>query len=268
MTVSSAVAESTWFPEVDGWTMDEYERIYHSGDLWELINGAAEGFLNYGFESLHLAEYTRNDEIIRVEIYSQGSTENAYGMYSAERMPDYRQVKIGAQGYSSEGIVNFFTGPYYVKIMAVGLANVEESKIFEMAVLVDKHLDQPSRMPAVLSLLPEEGREYLSDQYIATNFMGYGFLHSAFTARYNKNGSFQLFIIRSSTEEIRKMLDLYKEMLTEERVHQKDDLYILNDTYNGTVFLAEKDEYLIGILDTEEEHTAVEYINAVIARLP
>lgn len=268
MTFSSAVAESNLFPEVAGWKMDEYERVYYSGDLWELINGAAEGFLNYGFENLHLAEYIREDRIIRVEIYMHSSPENAYGMYAAERMPDYQQVKIGAQGYSSEDILNFFTGPFYVKIMTVGIAEVNDNEILELALLVDEHLDQSPQMPAVLSLLPEEGREYLSDQYIATNFLGYGFLHSAYTARYNRNGGFQLFIIKSSNVVIREMLDRYMEMLTEDNIHKEDDLYVFDDRYHGTVFLVQQEEYLIGVTDSVDRQTAVDYIREVVSRLP
>lgn len=268
LTLLSSVRGSDWFPEIQGWSMEEYEKIYNSGDLWELINGAAEGFLNYGFENLHLAEYIRNDEIIRVEIYNHRLPENAYGMYSAERMPDYRQIRIGAQGYSSEGVVNFFTGPYYVKIMTIGYANVDEQEIIKMAEQVDKHLDQSAQMPETLSLFPEEGIEYLSDQYIASGFMGYGFLHSAFTVRYNGNESFQLFIIKSKPDEIRNMINRYIEVAENNQMRQKDALYVLKDRFNGTVFLKEHDEYLIGVWDTDNEQIAADYIHAVETRLP
>ena len=36
--------------------------------------------------------------------------------------------------------------------------------------------------------------------------------------------------------------------------------------FNGTIFLAEKDEYLIGVLDTEDEEKAAEYISKVAYR--
>ncbi len=268
LTFISSVRGSEWFPEIQGWEIEEYERIYNSIDLWELINGAAEGFLNYGFENLHLAEYVRNDEIVRVEIYNHRSPKNAYGMYSAERMPDYQQIRIGAQGYSSEGVVNFFTGPYYVKIMTIGYSDVDEKEIIKMAEQVDKHLDQSAQMPEVLSLFPEEGMEYLSDQYIASSFMGYSFLHSAFTARYNSNEDFQLFIIKSTTDEIQNMINQYEKVAEENQIRQKDDLFVLKDRFNGTVFLKEHDEYLIGVWDTDNEQIAADYIRAVEARLP
>jgi len=267
--LNHTVSASEWFPEIEGWEMQENERIYHSGDLWELINGAAEAFLGYGFVNLHLAEYNRNDQIIRVEIYQHSSKENAYGIYSSERMPDYRQMKIGAQGYSSTGIVNFFAGLYYVKIMTVGLADVDEDIILMVADMVESHMDQQPDMPETISLLPEEGMEYLSDTYIASNFLGYGFLHSAYTARYNSDGNlFQLFIIQSSSAEIQNMLTRYTSLMKEDKFQKTDSLYIINDPFNGTVFLIDRGEYLIGVANTDNEQLAVDYMNKVVSKLP
>lgn len=259
---------SEWFPEINGWEKQEEDRVYTSSDLWELIDGAAEAFLAYDFTDLHLAEYTLGDQIVRVEAYHHGSPENAYGIYSAERMPDYEQIGIGAQGYTSEGILNFFAGAYYIKIMAVGLAEVNVEDIKKVAVQMDLHLGQSSRMPETLSMLPEEGMEYLSDHYIAKNFLGYSFLHSAYTASYDHNGKFQLFIIHAAPEEIQRMLDEYRSMLKEGNFRETDSLIQVNDMFNGPVFLAEKGTYLIGVVNSDNEQTAADYITRVVARIP
>jgi len=256
------------FPVIDGWEISVEERVYNASDLWEIINGAAEGFINYGFADLHMAEYSRGDMIVRVELYDQGSPENAYGMYSSERMPDYPLADIGAQGYKSDGIVNFFTGPYYVKIMTVGLTEVSEDQIMAIAGRVDGQLGFPDEMPDVLGLFPSEGMEALSDTYATSSFMGYGFLHSAYTARYNSGGeAFQLFIIKSTAEEVSGMVDKYTAFLKEDKVQDKGTYKIFNDTYNGKVFISVRDGYMIGVLDTDNEQVAVGYINAVLQEL-
>lgn len=267
MTCSAALP-SEWFPEIGGWKMEEDERVYTSADLWELIDGAAEAFLSYGFSDLHLAEYTMGEQIIRVEIYHHSSPENAYGMYAAERMPDYDQIVIGAQGYTSEGILNFFAGPYYLKIMAVGLAEVSPEDIRQVAEQMDRHLDQSRQMPETLSLLPEEGMEYLSDRYIATDFLGYSFLHSAYTASYENNGTFTLFIIHASPEEIQTMLEGYRALLKEDKFQEKNSLIVINDMFNGTLFLSEQSGYLVGVMNTEDENKATDYIGRVMAKIP
>jgi hypothetical protein len=242
--------------------------VYTSGDLWELINGAADIFLSYDFQDLHITEYTSNDRIIRVELYRHSSPANTYGIYTAERMPDYPQVSVGSQGYKSEGVLNFMAGNYYVKIMSAGVGEVDEQTLAAVAKKVDHQLAQPLGLPQEIKLLPENGRVYLSDHYIAQNFLGYSFFRSAFTANYGANGEIQLFIIRLTPEEIQKMLEQYKAMVKEENIRQKDGYFIIGDPFNGTVFLQQKDNFLVGVLNTQDETIAAGYIRQVTEKLP
>jgi hypothetical protein len=259
---------SDMFPKISGWKMQEDQKIYNSGDLWALIDGAAEIFLGYNFEDLHIAEYSMKDQIIRVEIYRQKTPVDAYGIYSSERMPDYQLVEIGSQGYKSQGVLNFLTASYYVKVMSIGTTPANESSIAAIAEGVDNQLAQQKSLPVELGLFPKEGMIYLSDNYIAQNFLGYSFFRSAFSARYDKPAVFQLFIIHLTTEEIQKMLQSYFQILKEDKIKQKGDLYVVQDLFNGVLYLEQKDGYLIGVWNTENEKVASEYIANVISNLP
>jgi hypothetical protein len=268
LLLNAQAGESNFFPEVPGWKMKVDQRIYNSGDLWELIDGAADIFLSYYFEELHIAEYTNKDQIIRVELYKHRTTEDTYGIYTAERMPDYPQVSVGSQGYKSQGVLNFMAGNYYVKVMSAGVIEADEKTIAMVAGKVDAKLAQPVGIPEIISLFPEEGKVYLSDNYISQNFLGYSFFNAAFSARYDKPVGFQLFIIKLTPGEIKKMLDQYIQMVKEDKVQQKDGLYVVNDLFNGSVFLKQKDGYLVGVLNTNNEETAASFINKVIGKLP
>jgi hypothetical protein len=150
--------ETILFPEVPGWKLKVDTRIYVAGDLWELINGAADIFLSYYFEDLHIAEYTNKEQIIRVELYRHKTIEDTYGIYTAERMPDYPQVKIGSQGYKSDGVLNFMAGNYYVKVMSAGVKEAVEKSIALVAGKIDVTLAQPIGLPLATELFPEEGK--------------------------------------------------------------------------------------------------------------
>jgi hypothetical protein len=255
------------FPEFTGWKLQEDQRIYSSKDLWELIDGAADIFLSYDFKDLRIAEYSNKDQIIRVELYQQSTGDNAYGIYTAERMPDYPQVSIGSQGYKSQGVLNFLSGNYYVKIMSAGAVEAEEDAISQLAGRINEMLAQPVGLPAVLKLFPEEGKESLSDAYIAQNFLGYSFLHSAFTAKYKTEAEFQLFIIKDTPEELQHMLDEYMKVLKDEKPVMKGNLIIAKDPYNGTLFMEKKGEYLVGVMNTEKEALATDYVQKVIQKI-
>jgi hypothetical protein len=268
LLLNAKAGGSDLFPMFPGWKMKVDQRVYNSGDLWELIDGAADIFLSYYFEDLHIAEYTNKDQIIRVELYRHKTFKDTYGIYTAERMPDYPQVVIGSQGYKSQGVLNFMTGNYYVKVMSAGITEADEKAIASIAGLVDAKLSQPAGLPEEIGLFPEEGKVFLSDNYIAQNFLGYSFFHSAFTARYDKPSEFQLFVIKLSPDEIQKMLAQYIQLMKEEKVQQRNGLYIVNDLFNGTVFLKQKAAYLVGIINTNNEETALNYIDRVISKLP
>jgi len=256
------------FPELAGWKMQEDKRVYSSNDLWELIDGAADIFLSYGFMDLHIAEYSSKDQIIRVELYRHSGTDNAYGIYTAERMPDYPQIKIGSQGYKSQGVLNFLAGNYYVKVMSAGAEEAEEGTIAQLAAKVNKNLAQTAGLPDVLQLFPEEGKEALSDTYIAQNFLGYSFFNSAFTVRYKNEAEFQLFIIRAKPEEIQHMLDEYTKVLKENKIQKKGNLWVVNDPFNGTLYMELKGSYLVGVINTANETRASDYIARVIKKMP
>ena len=255
------------FPDFAGWKLKEDTRIYTGKDLWELIDGAADIFLSYDFKDLRIAEYSSKDQIIRVEIYRHSTPDNAFGIYSAERMPDYPQVSVGSQGYKSQGVLNFLAGDYYVKIMSAGAVEAEENAIAQLAGRINETLAQPVGLPDVLKLFPEEGKENLSDGYIAQNFLGYSFLHSAFTMKYKTEAEFQLFIIKDTPEELKRMLDEYFKMLKDEKPPMKENLIIAKDPYNGTLFMEKKGNYLVGVINTEKETLANEYIQKVVQKI-
>lgn len=259
-----SAAENELFPEIPGWKMKVEENVYNSGNLWELINGAADIFLSYYFQDLHIAEYTRKDQIIRVELYRHKTTDDAYGIYTAERMPDYEQVTLGAQGYKSQGIMNFLTGDYYVKVMSAGVEEADEQSLAQVANKVNDGLAKGKSLPGILDLFPKEGMVYLSDTYIAQNFLGFSFFRNAFTVRYDHPSEMQLFIINLTAAEIKEMVDKYVQLMKEENVQQKDGVMIVNDMFNGKVFLKQHEGYLVGVLNTTDEALALSSIQKVL----
>jgi hypothetical protein len=47
----------------------------------------------------------------------------------------------------------------------------------------------------------------------------------------------------------------------------KDNLIIARDPYNGTLFMERKGEYLVGVMNTEKEAIAREFIQKVIQKI-
>jgi hypothetical protein len=254
-------AADVTFPEIKGWKLQVDKMVYTNDNLWEVIDGAAELYLAYNFQDLHQAIYAaENEREVKVELYRHDTPVNTYGIYTAERMPDYTFIETGVQGYTSPDILNFFTGCFYVKISSYGRNNVDEKTLKAIAGEVSLRLNQQGSWPGEIHLFPAEGMAPMSDAYVASNFMGYSFFRSAFTARYSAGGEFTLFIMHGKAGEAESMLKSYLGTVKEDSIAKKDNIFVVRDPYNGKVVLSKKGDYLVGAMNAADEAAAMEYV--------
>jgi len=256
------------FPEIKEWKLIQNERVYVPSDLWDIIDGAADTYLSYNFIDLHLADYNNDAGInIRVELYRHSTFDNTFGIYTTERSPDYHFINIGSQGYLEEGALNFLCGYYYVKVTTGNQGNNAQNSLVEIAENVEKYLKQENNWPDIFQIFPPEPMPY-SEHYIAENFLGFEFLHSAFIADYNKDGDdFQVFIIRTDKpEEVREMLGKYLKFAKQDD-EVSDSIFKIHDPYNGDIDVILKENTMAGIIGCEKETILNEYINLLKSKL-
>ena len=256
------------FPEIKGWKLIPNERVYIPSNLWDLINGAADSYLSYDFIDLHLADYKNNAGInVRVELYRHSSFDNAFGIYTTERSPDYHFIDIGSQGYLEEGALNFLCGYYYIKVTTSSQGDNAQKSLIRIAENIQQHLAQDFNWPAIFQIFPSGMIQY-SEHYIAENFLGFEFLHSAFTVDYNQDGEdFQVFIIKTNNpEEVQEMLRRYLKF-TKQDIEVKDGSFLIKDPYNGDINAILKGNTLAGIIDCSDEKIVNEYIEMIRDKL-
>jgi hypothetical protein len=267
-TWSGNFVSGSLFPEIKGWTLTVSERVYGPTDLWDIIDGAADTYLSYSFLDLYLADYKNDAGInVRVELYRHNTFENTFGIYTAERSPDYHFIDIGSQGYIEEGVLNFLCGYYYVKINSGNKGADVQRSLIEIARSIDKELVQGKNWPEILQHFPS-GEIAYSERYIAENFLGFEFLHSAFTADYNKDGEeFQIFLIRTDKpEEVNEMLSKYLDF-TKQTCEISDGLYKIHDPYNGDIDVILKGNMMAGIIGCDAESIRLEFIRILEEKL-
>ena len=256
------------FPEIQGWKLTVNERVYGPADLWDIIDGAADTYLSYSFLDLHLADYeNKAGIIIRVELYRHNTFDNTFGIYASERNPDYHFIDIGSQGYLEEGILNFLCGNYYVKIITGSTGENAQNYLVAIGEKVEKNLLQEKYWPAIIQIFPQGSLPY-SERYIAENFLGFEFLHSAFTADYNRDGEeFRIFVIRmDNPREVREMLKKYLEF-TKQTNEISDGLFKIHDPYNGDVDVILKGNTLAGIINCDVESARIEFLEFLKLKL-
>jgi hypothetical protein len=259
VSCSCILAQEFAFPELNGYKKALNYPVYIPDNLWDFINGAADTYLAYGFVNLHVAEYKKGKNVIKLEIYRHNDNTNAFGIYSTERSPSFRFMNLGAQGYIADGSINFFKGNYYVKIRTYSKNEKTLQTTESLALKVADMLGGDPGMPAVLSQFPETAKKINEETYINESVLGHKFLNKAYKAIYEVGpDNFSIFIIEnSSPDEVKKTTEAYLAATGTEVSDTGSGKYVLKDGYNGTIFLAWKEKTIVIISGLSKDQTEI-----------
>lgn len=255
----SALAQAIKFPDLKGFKRTAGVTVYTPANLWDYINGAADTYLAYNFVDLHVAEYKKGKNVIKLELYKQGDNIMAFGIYSTERSPSFRYLKLGSQGYSADGAINFFKGSYYVKIRTYSKSESILKSTESLAYQVADMIAGKAEMPSALSLFPPAGKKINEESYINESVLGHKFLNKAYKANYETGtDTFSIFIMENNKpEETRNTVDEYLTATGTEAVDTEIGRYMLKDGYNGTIFLAWKDKKIVIISGLSKDQSDI-----------
>lgn len=257
------------FPQMSGWKQDGKTQVFSPRTLYEYINGAADLYLAYEFQNLHVAEYKGEKKAgVTVEIYRHKDPTQAFGIYSQERLANARFLDIGSQGYHEPNVLNFLTGPYYVKINGFNTGEDDEKVLRPFAEKVEEILGEKTSLPPILSSFPGEGKKKNSEKFISKNFLGYSFFHSGYTADYEVSGKkFKIFVIEGKDQQdCRAMMEKYLKQTGNEGQKPSEGTYRLKDSYHGEVALFWKGKSIWGIVDLKDPDLRSKYLKEIEGR--
>ena len=261
-------------PQVNSWSLSEVPQHYFPDSLFEYINGAAEGYLTYDFQELVVAQYEKKEteSSLTVEVYDMGNEKNAFGIYSMERYPDSNFLDLGDGGYLEEGVLNFITGKYYVKLLCFECRNYEPA----LKLFAEKILENVGEKKGILPLIqkfPRPGLIKNSEKYVLRNFLGYSFLHDGYTARYRLSGyEFDCFIIEGkNAADARSMFEMYRMKLSQNnrQIRKINAGFHVKDPYYKNMYLAMVENFICGVLRIEDEAKKIgeEYLDRLLKTL-
>jgi hypothetical protein len=163
--------------------------MFYSTDLYRYLDGGADAYLDYGLVALVHREFRSRDVDLAADIYDMGDALRAFGIYSAERAPDYAFLPIGDEGYADTGILNFLQGTYYVKLQAFGdNAGTPPAVLRAAAKNIAARIGPARGVPQPVDWFPAAGLVARSQRYIVKAPMGHPYLAPATTALYRFDG--------------------------------------------------------------------------------
>lgn len=244
---SSLFAQEITLPELSGFKKQTNYPVFTPDNLWDFINGAADNYLAYGFVDLHVAEYKKGKDVIKLEVYRHKDNTLAFGIYSSERSPSFRFVNLGSQGYNADGSVNFFKGNYYVKIRTYSKKEKTLQSAQSLAQQVADMLPGEAAMPAAITQFPGAGKKTNEETYINESVLGHNFLNNAFKANYEVGPDvFSIFIFdKPSTKEVMETVNSYLQAVKMDPSDDDNGKMVLQDGYNETIFLSWKGNRIV-----------------------
>jgi hypothetical protein len=269
-SMSLSYGQESLFPQIPNWKITQDDPVYNANNLWDIIDGAADLYLEYAFIDLHIARYFSTDSIeVKVELYRHASNVDAFGMYSQERDTGYNFIQLGVQGYLQQGVLNYLTGSYYIKLSTYQTGNKAQDAMVTIGRKLAERLKQNNAMPKLFQVFPSKGKLSNTEQYVARNFLGYGFLNSAYVSSYKDSSTFKVFVIESVVpEKANAMLADYLNAVPTQTVTKlAPDKYQIRDPNNGVIGLQVFNRFVYGIINCTDYKTQDRYLQEVTANL-
>jgi len=123
----------------NGWKINESAIVYKGDDLYFLIDGGADLFLEFGFKEVAAVDYSKENSKLHVEIYEMESAERAWGIFSIRRpyyfdkQQDKRNIAIG-NGYIMA------TGSNYYFVISAQSKEVDPAEIYDLTMKISSEI--------------------------------------------------------------------------------------------------------------------------------
>lgn len=126
-------------------------KLFVGDDLFDLINGGAELYHEYGFvEVLTASIVFTGANPLKAEIFDMGSPEAAWGVFGVTTSSNALAFSIGDTARKGEGFLQFIKGHYMVYLY---YDHVEETELVYVAACLAANIKNSSALPAFMQVV-------------------------------------------------------------------------------------------------------------------
>jgi hypothetical protein len=233
---------------VPGWTQNGPARTFAPDNLFEYMDGNAEGYVMYGFVQMQGVTCQKGQVSFVIDISDFGDVDSAFGMYSANRDLRQPQLKIGTEGQVSTRRAIFTKGKYYAEI-ATSPEGDYTADLKQWTAALEKTLDGASEPPAALRWFPAEKQQSL--RLVPTSVLGLRLLKRGYVGIYDYG---KVFVVleespASATAVMQKLRARFGETTS---VQIEDEAFVATDKYLGRLCVSRKGRFILGYTNVSE----------------
>jgi hypothetical protein len=248
-----------------GWSQQGAVRSFGPDNLFEYMDGNAEGYLIYEFRRMTGVTCRSGGDTILIDISEMASPELAYGIFSANRHPQFEVLKIGAAGQVMPRRATFVKGNYYVEL-AANPAKDHRAVLEAFARHLAGRLPGTAEPPAALAWFPKEGLDESSVRLAPQSVLGLRLLRRGYVATYAYG---RAFVVTEETPEAAAavLAKLKARWSTAEAVAAGEEAYAGADRILGRMGAGRKGRYVFGVAGLKEGEDAAARLAALAANI-
>lgn len=249
---------------VPGWTQQGPSRSFVSDNLFEYMDGNAEGYLIYRFVKMDGVNCQSGNDTIVFDVSEFADAESAYGMFSATRDPREPMDKIGTAGQVVPRRAIFVKDKYYVE---AGISKDGAEVLRAFLTAVEKKIPGSTSIPEQIGWFPKEKLVPESTRLIPESVLGLRLLKRGYVAQYEYGKAFLVTEAspQSATDVMAKLRARFGEV---KPAKVADDAFEVTDKYLGRLCFFRKGRYLGGYSGIAEGQDPVALGTALAARIP
>jgi hypothetical protein len=161
--------------DISDWKMAGAPEMFEGDNLFELINGGADLYHEYGFVrvlSVHYADPALNN--LQAEVYEMEDDQSAYGIFSLTRLSSEWSDQFGSLAAIEGSYVSFWKSRYFVTISFMSGQGINQQALFDFALAISGKIDSPGEYPALVEKFRDQGSDrkpvFLEGNIALTNF--------------------------------------------------------------------------------------------------
>jgi hypothetical protein len=249
---------------VSGWSQAGPARSYLSNNLFEYMDGNAEGYLSYGFLKMEGVTCKKGDVTFTIDLSDFGDPDSAYGMFSSNVDDRQPTQKIGMNGQIVPRRAFFVKGRYFLEIGANPEGD-HTPALKEWTAALEKVIPGSTTLPAALAWFPTERRQSL--RLAPGSVLGLRVLKRGYAAQYDYGKAFV--VLEETPQSAGGVMEQLRKRFGETTPASiADEAFQATDRYLGRLCVFRKGRYIAGYAISQDGVDPVALGKALAERVP
>jgi hypothetical protein len=250
-----------------GWEQTGAKRQYAADNLWDYKDGAAEGYLLYGFVQMRGITCKSGGDTLTVDVAEMIDADSAYGIFAANSDPSLPTAKIGMGGQVQPQSASFAKGKYYVElvVIAAGPESDLSAALRAFATGMEERLEGRETAPEPLRWFPNEDLAFV--RVVPESVLGLRQLKRGYVAKYKQGQAF--IVLEASPQSAVEVMKKLREQFDRASPAQiGDEAFQVKTPYLDGICIFRKGRTLGGYTNLPDPRQAASQAAKLAARIP